>query len=160
MGRGRSGFTIVELLIVVAIIGLLAATAVPVYQRAMLRAHRAALVADMRDLHGALMQYSADQGDFPLVMDWITGAPLTTDGYYDKFDSVIEKSFYGDVRYISPVPGEYFSWVRSKNTNFPVWIMALHTSNWPLEPGVSFDGVYYYDPFTSLLVPVTERIGL
>ena len=62
-----SGFTLVEIMIVVAIIGLLAAIAVPNYTKSRLRAHQTACVANLRQIDGAVqlwaMENKKDAGD-------------------------------------------------------------------------------------------------
>ena len=61
----RRGFTLIELMIVVAIIGILAAIAVPLYQNIQSRARTAKSQADTRTIASALVQYSAHCGDLP-----------------------------------------------------------------------------------------------
>ena len=58
----RSGFTLVEIMIVVAIIALLAAIAVPNFLRARKRSQATRVLEDLRDLDHALDQYAIDNG--------------------------------------------------------------------------------------------------
>ncbi|RJP34129.1 MAG: prepilin-type N-terminal cleavage/methylation domain-containing protein [Candidatus Omnitrophota bacterium] len=64
MNKGQS-FTLIELLIVVAIIGILAAIAVPNFRNAHMRALVARVQADFRSLANAVESYKVDQGIFP-----------------------------------------------------------------------------------------------
>lgn len=65
--RNQSAFTLIELLIVVAIIGILSAVAASNYHNAIDRADRAATQQNLRTLHSALHAYRVDQGVFPLA---------------------------------------------------------------------------------------------
>ena len=58
----RAGFTLVEIMIVVAIIGLLAAIAVPGFIRARKRSQATAVLNDARVLDGAKDQYAIENG--------------------------------------------------------------------------------------------------
>ena len=67
MTRARRGFTLIELLIVVLIIALLAAIAVPNFLMAQTRAKVARAKNDMRVVAMALEAYHADNQAYPLV---------------------------------------------------------------------------------------------
>jgi prepilin-type N-terminal cleavage/methylation domain-containing protein len=58
----RGGFTLVEIMIVVAIIALLAAIAVPNFLRARKRSQATRILEDIRDIDHALDQYAIDNG--------------------------------------------------------------------------------------------------
>ncbi len=59
------GFTLVELIIVVAIIGILATIAVPAMQDAPIKAREAVIRADLYQIRSCIDQYLADKGVYP-----------------------------------------------------------------------------------------------
>lgn len=65
--RASRGFTLVELLIVIAIIGILVAIAVPNYLTARERAERSACAGNLRTLGEAIALYKLDFGVYPLA---------------------------------------------------------------------------------------------
>lgn len=63
--RNRKGFTLIELMIVVTIIGILAAIAVPSYQSGLIKAREAVLRENLYGIRSAIDQYYADLGRYP-----------------------------------------------------------------------------------------------
>ena len=70
----RGGFTLVEIMIVVAIIALLAAIAVPGFLRARKRSQASKIINDLRLIDAAVDQYAIEtskkSGDPVAVTDW------------------------------------------------------------------------------------------
>jgi len=58
----RKGFTLVEIMIVVAIIGLLAAIAIPNFVKARERAMTNACIANLKQIEGAIQVWAIDKG--------------------------------------------------------------------------------------------------
>ncbi len=64
-----AGFSLVELVIVIVIIGILAAIAVPRFQQGVKEADAAALISNLRTLRRAMELYKAEHGKYPDDID-------------------------------------------------------------------------------------------
>jgi general secretion pathway protein G len=77
--RAERGFTLIELITVVAIVGILAAIAVPQYKAAILQAKEGVLREDLFLFRDAIDQYYIDKGKYPASLD-----ALAEEGYLRK----------------------------------------------------------------------------
>lgn len=68
------GFTIIELMIVVTIVGILATLAVPSYHAAIVKAKEGALRQDLFSLRDVIDQHRADKGKYPDNMQSLISA--------------------------------------------------------------------------------------
>ena len=81
--RRDRGYTLIELMVVVVIIGLASALALPMYADAIVKSKKAALVSEGRKIYGAMMAYYTDYSMFPAdsSFDKATMDPLASQGY-------------------------------------------------------------------------------
>jgi len=61
--RQRKGFTLIELMIVISIIGVLAAIAIPNFRQARFKSNQRACYANQKTILGALEMYNLDTGE-------------------------------------------------------------------------------------------------
>ena len=76
MKRSEQGFTLLELLVVMTIIGILASIAIPALRDSPQRAREAALREDLFTLRSTIDSYHGDKGYYPPDL-----ATLVSDGY-------------------------------------------------------------------------------
>jgi len=82
----RRAFTLIELLIVVAIIAILAAIAVPNFLEAQTRAKIATVLSDFRTLRTGMESYRIDFSKYPVDYNyWWSGSPGNINGVANDF---------------------------------------------------------------------------
>lgn len=66
--KNKKGFTLVELVVVIAILGILAGIAVPRFMDATATARGAKVIADLRTIDSAATMYYAKEGSYPATV--------------------------------------------------------------------------------------------
>jgi len=70
----RGGFTLIELIVVMAIVGLLVSIAAPRYFASLDRARENTLRSSLAVMRGAIDQFAADRGRYPETLDELVSA--------------------------------------------------------------------------------------
>ena len=81
----QQGFTLIELMIVMAVIGILASIAVPHYQRNLIKAREAVLMEDLYLMRRAIDAYFADHISYPESLDDLVANKYIRDIPRDPF---------------------------------------------------------------------------
>jgi prepilin-type N-terminal cleavage/methylation domain-containing protein len=121
--KRRGGFTLVEIMIVVAIIALLAAIAVPGFLRARKRSQASRILNDLRMIDSAVDQYSIETsrstGFVVTIADWTnyvkknailynTGLSILGSSYGDQTVDTLPQVPASDLAALSDVAGTGF----------------------------------------------------
>lgn len=134
--RGQDGFTIIELIIVVALIGILAAIVMPNLKDQPTRAKEAVLKTNLRTLRDVIDQYKGDRGHYPASLD-----ALVEQGYLREIPvDPIAKTQEWDVVYEEASPGEDEPWAETDQAeDGQPGIYDVHSTS----DRVSLDGTPY-----------------
>ncbi|MFA6962351.1 MAG: prepilin-type N-terminal cleavage/methylation domain-containing protein [Opitutaceae bacterium] len=89
--RSNKGFTLVEIMIVVVIIGLLAAMAIPAFQKVRASSQDKAVLNNLRQLSSAADQYFLEKGVSTVSYDDLVG---TNSSQYIKAIQTVAKETY------------------------------------------------------------------
>ena len=161
----RSGFTLVEILIVVAILGILAAITIPAFQGHILEAKESAAKTNLQILRNVIGVYATQHKDIPpgyfdgeLIPSFMLYPQLTS--YTDiegSATSTKSQNFpYGP--YLKKIPENLFNnkttiKILADSESFPEtadgsfgWIYKPANKTIRLDwPGTDSEGIYYYD---------------
>ena len=127
--RREFGFTLIELMIVMTIISILLAIAIPIYQKSILRAKESVLKNNLFTLRSMIDEYTVDKQHAPETLD-----DLVSDGYLRQVP-------------VDPITGNNTSWkLVMEDTpvggdNQPPGIFDIHSG----AEGNGLDGTPYSD---------------
>ena len=91
-GRLARGFTLLELIVVITIMGILVSIALPNYRNSVLQAKEAVLRENLYRLRDLIDQYQSDKGKYPETLEVLVSAgylraippdPMTTDPWVE-----------------------------------------------------------------------------
>ncbi len=66
---GKKGYTLLELMIVVAIVGILVSIAIPTFQHTAIKAKEAVLLQNLFTMRAVIDQYYADRTEYPATLE-------------------------------------------------------------------------------------------
>jgi len=119
MKQYARGFTIVELLIVIIVIGILASISVVAYRGSQERAEYARAQTDMKHIDDALTVYKAQTGAYPVQLGFVDTSTVLSSlvpSYLDKASILSAKNGYRYV-YASNDVGSDYSLLRFKGND-------------------------------------------
>lgn len=150
----EKGFTLIEILIVLTIIGVLLAIAVPELHNAHVRAMAGAVIADAKTIYTAFKQYQVDTSSYYGSLNLSTFEPLRSNNQYG-----------GTVtRLLVNAQADAFDSPDDLGTNQEFWlemtlafdpsvrVLVSDSNDAPLSGGLWLDGVFKFE--NGVLIPL------
>jgi len=94
-GKSVQGFTLVEIMIVVVIIGLLAAMAIPAFQKVRASSQDKAVLNNLRQLSSAADQYFLEKGASSVLSTELVGT--NSSQYVKQIQTVANETYTGTI---------------------------------------------------------------
>jgi len=166
MNRNDRGFSLLEVLIVMAILFIITSMMVPLFKSAILRAQVGAVASEARTIHLAFKRFYIDNDMYPNstddpAFDLATFEPLVEQGYYTG--GVLPKLEDGQVdAYDSPDDeglNQEFWLEMTLKVEPRVRFLVADSDNAPLGGGDDYNGIYMFKNgvLTPLTAPVTTN---
>jgi prepilin-type N-terminal cleavage/methylation domain-containing protein len=149
--RNQKGFSLIELLIVLATIAVLAAIAIPLMRDAILRAHISAAATDAKAIYVAFKRYHMDLSEYPnsdadpsFQVD--SFEPLVSMGYYDgRLGSRLLNNQADDYDSPDDNGNNQEFWLEFSLAYDPtVRFLVSDSDDSPLSGGTYYDGIYLF----------------
>jgi general secretion pathway protein G len=137
-GRRQKGFTLIELIVVVTIIGILAGVAISNVKWAQQKAREAALRHDLFEMRKAIDDYYADKQKYPDSL-----ATLVSDKYLRSLpkDPITQRSDWEEVQAVTDPNDPAAVDTSGDNASLTPGIIDVRSA----APGNALDGTPYHD---------------
>ena len=131
---GASGFTLIEILVVVSIVAVLSTIAIPSLLRSRMLANESAAVGNLGALMGSLEMYRNVEQVYPETGAWQASMFDNADPDY------LSRKFEGDI-IAQEIQGFNYSYARTPTSNGQMYEFYLR----PVIPGSTADRAFYAD---------------
>lgn len=148
----KSGFTIVELLIVIVVIGILAAIVIVAFNGVQSNARDSSRIATLNQLQKAIELYYAKEGRYPQVIHGLgyessCGSQTENWGHCDRLkeltDALAPYAIFDPTKLSAPSGGRYFAYDSQSDDNYQTYGLMVYLEG----NGGANDGGYFSDAY-------------